>query len=1334
MPVPVRVSVCLNSGSAKGKPQAALVLSSDSTEILLAAAANKLRLKKKDVERAKLFVWRTGAELPRHHDWPSGAVRDDSLIAISLGEPYAGPSAPPPSPLAGTSLLPNFPAKLEPIAPPGVSGSDDCGNRFANLVELWAEQAAERTAYYAANQTFWDEDGYAGSTDEEAMIGDATTSATDVEHSLKLIDELRAKHPSLLLRTALDCGAGVGRVTKHVLLKRCEHVCLLEGCERWLKQARRYLGNKRAQSCKFVLGRLEESAALEACGVGSGRGGSSRGALFDLIWIQWTLQYLVDADVVSTLRRLRSAISPNGRLVLKENRPCMHTVGTEEGFQVDKPSGPNARYDVCRPDTHHRWLFRCASLVVEHTEQHGEITAWVLRAADDSSEVQMLLQPTLDAAAMAAAAAAARAARATAEATAAAAAPASAVAPAAESQTGDAAAAAPASEPEAVEAVEAVDGVEAVEASAAEGAAAAPSAGLTVKGDGDWRASVRECVLSDVQPFVCEDELVWLDAQRFPTLLPLASLAECGRSNCACTRSLHPHVRRRFREEVVKRAVAAQAEGHLPADGRLVYVSLGSGLLLGDLDVICGLQLAGFSVLSATFIDTDYRDNCDGALTEVDEFLEGRTAAFTSAAAYAMVRLQGGTPLAHLFVQIDSDEIGFGDALALSAVALVPNAGLGFRLANRHHPTLLPMVAWRRVIPVGAAAAAGACLGDPFSAAFEHVVSLSRTREQGAQPSGASECAEPEHPKPLNVHTAYADVLRQVDVAALIAIDPTPVHVMPSAVERAEAEAGSSGAAVAAAADSATAAPGTSAAAATDSCKECMDDDSDAALAHQGFPSLAEELLVVIVSHLPIHAIARVASRLSCEWARATRSQAVWAAVLHRRWGWTSLEDFGARFPGGWRQLFHVVRTLQPLRANELLDRWFYQGTHKASPRLCDVYDPRAVADPGVGDSTWRLSADIDADIVLTVRNLDTGKTCTLVDSQAELRNPRAVTTLTQRRQPRFPSPRAESEACVRALAILTGAARRFLLGIGQGGFFPTHDGIFTYHEEAATPVHYRHRALAETRASPMRDLDSGQVMDLEEPLLDYHPHELRVGGGWEWSCDRIEWFGTEALSPSRGCFGVGWQLVNTNREIVSFLHQWPLMPLVRRESAYYAPLTGVSEEALATAERRPLQSTWPTEAEDDALWLAFHKDLCLANSRQVSQCLAGAITSDEPTTPCVQLRVITQHRYLEPPWLLRPQQWGWQVQLHSAAQASVGEQVAHACLVDDLLTRHVMVPIMGPHGAVSRPVRLYSWLNECEHRLRDALGLDEATFDAAPATAPQFGVLNAKAGLVRSV
>ena len=72
---------------------------------------------------------------------------------------------------------------------------------------------------------------------------------------------------------------------------------------------------------------------------------------------------------------------------------------------------------MCRPDGHHRWLFRCASLVVEHSERHGEITAWVLRASsaaadtttteEEEAMTTTLLQPTLDAVATAAAAAAA---------------------------------------------------------------------------------------------------------------------------------------------------------------------------------------------------------------------------------------------------------------------------------------------------------------------------------------------------------------------------------------------------------------------------------------------------------------------------------------------------------------------------------------------------------------------------------------------------------------------------------------------------------------------------------------------------------------------------------------------------------------------------------------------------------------------------------------------------------------------------------------------------------------------------------------------------------------
>ena len=87
----LRVSIWLPSRS-KGKPQAQAVLlisSNAATAELLAAAANKLRLKKKDVANARLFVVSSGAELPRDGD-VAGRVQNDALVAITLGEAYVG--------------------------------------------------------------------------------------------------------------------------------------------------------------------------------------------------------------------------------------------------------------------------------------------------------------------------------------------------------------------------------------------------------------------------------------------------------------------------------------------------------------------------------------------------------------------------------------------------------------------------------------------------------------------------------------------------------------------------------------------------------------------------------------------------------------------------------------------------------------------------------------------------------------------------------------------------------------------------------------------------------------------------------------------------------------------------------------------------------------------------------------------------------------------------------------------------------------------------------------------------------------------------------------------
>ena len=146
----LRVSVCLNAGPQKGHPQCSLV-APPSTEAILTAAANKLRLKKKEVGRARLFVWRTGYELPRNGEVEQGRVRNDDLLAIALGEPYAGPCKVEPAAAAACEAGVSAADTGEVEAPPLISGFDDSGVAYGSLHALWAEQARRHDEYAAAN-------------------------------------------------------------------------------------------------------------------------------------------------------------------------------------------------------------------------------------------------------------------------------------------------------------------------------------------------------------------------------------------------------------------------------------------------------------------------------------------------------------------------------------------------------------------------------------------------------------------------------------------------------------------------------------------------------------------------------------------------------------------------------------------------------------------------------------------------------------------------------------------------------------------------------------------------------------------------------------------------------------------------------------------------------------------------------------------------------------------------------------------------------------------------------------------------------------------------------
>jgi hypothetical protein len=280
-----------------------------------------------------------------------------------------------------------------------IKGSDDVGNYYNSQNALAACQDANRALWYRVNADWWIS-GYGGRTDDEAMIGDEG-GQRDAEEGLAFLDRLllllqlpprpgtTAAAAAAATTTsatttrgllAIDVGAGVGRITKHVLLKRYDQVHLVEGDIGWSKRSRVYLGKKRAARCTFTCRRLEDITPGDFLSTTTSTGA-------DLIWLQWTLQYLTDRDAVALLINLAAGLAEpsssggggvGGFLIVKENRP--YGTARTDRFQMDTPAG-NGRYDITRTDVHHRWLLQQAGLTIVMTEQGEETNTYAVVVA-----------------------------------------------------------------------------------------------------------------------------------------------------------------------------------------------------------------------------------------------------------------------------------------------------------------------------------------------------------------------------------------------------------------------------------------------------------------------------------------------------------------------------------------------------------------------------------------------------------------------------------------------------------------------------------------------------------------------------------------------------------------------------------------------------------------------------------------------------------------------------------------------------------------------------------------------------------------------------------------
>ncbi|OQO12687.1 hypothetical protein B0A48_02150 [Cryoendolithus antarcticus] len=178
-------------------------------------------------------------------------------------------------------------------------------------------------------------------------------SRIDLQGSRNFLAKLRrsstpAAASKKKLTRALDCGAGIGRVTTGFLSKVAETVDIVEPVKVLTDQLTPGEGGV-GRIFNLGLEDFPPTAAESDEGVGP----------YDLIWNQWCVGQLPDATSISYLKRLPSLLAPGGWIVVKENL-SNHYLGEDVYDEVDS--------SVTRTDGKFRKLFEEAGLKVVASE------------------------------------------------------------------------------------------------------------------------------------------------------------------------------------------------------------------------------------------------------------------------------------------------------------------------------------------------------------------------------------------------------------------------------------------------------------------------------------------------------------------------------------------------------------------------------------------------------------------------------------------------------------------------------------------------------------------------------------------------------------------------------------------------------------------------------------------------------------------------------------------------------------------------------------------------------------------------------------------------------
>ncbi|KAJ5154428.1 uncharacterized protein N7500_009867 [Penicillium coprophilum] len=142
----------------------------------------------------------------------------------------------------------------------------------------------------------------------------------------------------------VDCGAGVGRVTEGFLSDVCEVVDIVEPVEKFTQALKEgELGQRGVVGDIYNVGLQDWSPRKN----------------YDLIWTQWCVGHLTDAQLVAYVARCRESLNNSGIMVVKENLST-DPFGNDMYDKLDS--------SVTRTDSKFKEIFKAAGMDVVKSE------------------------------------------------------------------------------------------------------------------------------------------------------------------------------------------------------------------------------------------------------------------------------------------------------------------------------------------------------------------------------------------------------------------------------------------------------------------------------------------------------------------------------------------------------------------------------------------------------------------------------------------------------------------------------------------------------------------------------------------------------------------------------------------------------------------------------------------------------------------------------------------------------------------------------------------------------------------------------------------------------